>query len=192
MKHFLLEPTYKKSLVEFTLFKRKDENDNTIFLRKELGWRWGSFRFSVPETEEEALEYIKSKGYDGENAIFEWAEDYGHTIWDGEEDKEYLDPNTSLVEMVKSQLLPSEADDFVDITEDYEDAEMIECDDGCWEFWRVSSYQTEISEEDQESIVAEIEEVYSEEYEEGVENLGWEYVSTYFELHCNPKITECD
>ena len=190
MKHYLIEPTYKKSLLEFTLFKRKDEEGKDIFLRKELGWRWGSFMISVPDTEEEAMEYLASEGYEGEDAILNWAMDYGHTIWDGE--KEYLDPDTTIVEMIESQMLPSETDDFVDISEDYHHAEFIDSWDGCWEYWSVDSYHKEIPEEEQEAIIEEVEEVYAEEYEEGVETLGWEFVDTYFELHCSPKITPCN
>ena len=190
MKHYLLEPTYKKSLVEYTIFRRLNENGDPIFLRKELGWRWGSFMISIPDTEEEAMEYLESKGYEGEDAVLNWAIDYGHTLFDGE--TESLDPDTTLVEMVQSQMLPSETDEFVDITEDYEDAEMIDCWDGCWEFWSVDSYKVELDEEEKEAMVEEAEEAYAEEYEEAVEELGWEFVDTCFELHCSPKITPCD
>src|SRR6056300_1124345 len=111
MKHYLLEPTYKKSVIEWTIFRRMDENNKPIFLRKELGWRWGSWLISVPETEEEAMEYIKSQDYD--NAL-DWAYDYGYTVTDDNGD-EVLDPDTSLVDMVATQLLPNEEDESVDI-----------------------------------------------------------------------------
>ena len=188
MKYYRVEPSYKKSVVEYTAFRRKDEDGNMIWLRKELGWRWGSWLFSVPETEEEAYAFIHAQGYDN---LLDWAIDYGHTITD-ENGEEVLDDDSNVIEMVQMQAMPSEGDDFVDLTEDYPDAEMLETWDGCWEFWSVSSYQTEIDEEEQEAIVEEAEEVYNEEYEEGVEALGWEYVDTYFEMHCNPVITECD
>jgi hypothetical protein len=196
MKYYLLEPTYKKSVIEFTAFKRIDEEGNTIFLRKELGWRWGSFLISVPETEEEAYSFIHGQGYDN---LFDWASDFGFTTWNRETGEETLDVDESnpeagpdVVAMVTHQLMPQETDDFVDITEDYPDAEMIETWDGCWEHWTVESYQTEIPEEEQEAIIEEVEEVYSEEYEEGVENLGWEFIDTYFEMHCSPKLVPCD
>jgi len=192
MKHYLLEPTYKKSVVEFTAFKRKDEDGNQIWLRKELGWRWGSWTISVPETKEECLEIIKEQGYEGDTAVLDWATDFGHTVTDPETQEEVLDPDTSLLEMLTSQMLPLETDDFVDVTEDYHHAEMLECWDGCWEYWHVSSYQKEIDDDEQEAIVEEVEAVYEENYEEGVEELGWEYVGTYYEMHCSPKLTECD
>jgi len=165
-----------------------DENNKPIFLRKELGWRWGSWLISVPETEEEAMEYIKSQDYD--NAL-DWAYDYGYTVTDDNGD-EVLDPDTSLVDMVATQLLPNEEDESVDITEDYGDAEMIECWDGCWEYWSVDSYLVELDEEDKETWIEEAEEAYEEMHEEGVESLGWEFIDTMFEFHCSPKITPCD
>ena len=58
MKYYRIEPTHKKSVIENTIFRRKDENGNYIFLKRELGWRWGSFLFSVPETEDEINNYI--------------------------------------------------------------------------------------------------------------------------------------
>jgi hypothetical protein len=79
MKHYRIEPTYKKSVLEFDIFKRHDEDGNLIFLRKELGWRWGSFLVRVPETEEEALEWVKEQGYDN---LLDWAGDYGHLEYD--------------------------------------------------------------------------------------------------------------
>ena len=191
MKYYLVEPTYKKSLIEYTAFKRVDEDGKLIWLRKELGWRWGSFLFSAPETEEEIAEYLESQGYEGENAALEWAMNYGYTIADATTGV-IEPPEEPIAYLIKEQLLPSEDEDFVDITEDYGNAEFIDAWDGCWEYWTGSSYQKEIGEEEQEAIIEEVEEVYEEMYEEGVESLGWEFVDTYFELHCSPKITPCD
>ena len=188
MKYYIVEPTYKKSLVEKAIFSRKNEEGKTIFLERELGWRWGSFLFTVPDTEEEALSHIKEQGYDD---VLDWAYDHGYTITDDNGD-EVLDPDHSIVDMLATKLLPEESDDFVDITEDYSHAEMIECWDGCWEYWNARSFQVELSEEEQETLIEGAEEAYDEEYEEGVEALGWEFVDTLFELHCSPKITPCD
>ena len=189
MKYYRIEPTYKKSVVEFDIFKRHDEDGNLIFLRKELGWRWGSFLVSVPETEEEALEYIKELGYEDDTAAIDWAMDYGHTVTEG--DDEVIPSDTSLVELVQGQLLPNETDDFVDITEDY-DMEMLYCDDGCWEDWSVTSYVTEIDDEQQELWIEEAESAWDEDYQEGVEELGWEFVDNMFEMQCSPQIIPCD
>ena len=61
MKYYKLEPSVKKSVIEWHSFKRKDADGNTIFLRKELGWRYGSWLISVPETDEEIKEYSNWK-----------------------------------------------------------------------------------------------------------------------------------
>jgi len=186
MKYFLLEPTYKKSTIEKTFFRRElepltgnpEDAGKWAYVTKELGWRWGSFLISVPETEEEVLEFVKSSGYDD---VLSWAIDHGESITQG--DEEVLPPNFSLY----NYLVPSEDAEYVDVTEDYPEAEMYECWDGCWEDWEVSSTGTT-----PDVDIEEIEEAFSEDYEEGVEELGWTFVDMAFELHCNPKITPCD
>ena len=186
MKYFLLEPTYKKSTVEKTFFRRElepltgnpEDAGKWAYVTKELGWRWGSFLISVPETEEEVLEFVKSSGYDD---VLSWAIDHGESITQG--DEEVLPPNFSLY----NYLVPSEDAEYVDVTEDYPEAEMYECWDGCWEDWEASSTGTT-----PDVDIEEIEEAFSEDYEEGVEELGWTFVDMAFELHCNPKITPCD
>lgn len=184
MKHFRIEPKYKKSVIELATFRRpleeltgNDEDKGMFaFLRKELGWRWGSFMISVPETEEEIKEFLEERGnYD---SVAEYLADY----W-GEED--IIVESTTLQEY----LLPSEDDDFVDLTEDY-DAEMIDCWDGCWEHWDITTHGPKLADVDE--MIEEIEEAYSEEYEEGVEALGWQFIDNFFEIHCNVKVTPCD
>lgn len=187
MKYYIVEPSYKKSFVEYTAFRKVSEDGERMHLTKELGWRWGSFMLSVPETEEEAHAYIKEQGYDN---VLDWAVDFGHTITN-EENEEVLPQDVTVIEMVQQQALPSESDDFVDITEDYPGAEFIDAWDGCWEWWNVNSYP-EIDDAEKDTIIEQVEEAYGEEYEEGVENLGWEFVDTYYEIHSKPTITECD
>lgn len=178
MKYYRLEPSYKKSVVEIAIWKRTDENGNAIFLRKELGWRWGSFLISVPETDEEKLEFAQSKSEDFESVEQMMEDWYGYTEEDGM--------------TLEDVLLPDTEDEFVDITEDYDHAEMLECWDGCWEDWTVTSHTVEIDEEQADIWREEAEEIYQEEYEEGVETLGWEFIDTIFEMHCSPVLTECD
>lgn len=179
MKYYLVEPTYKKSLVEISTFRKKDDNGKWIYLRKELGWRWGSFLFPVPETEEEIKEYLSERG-DYESVQEYLADYYG--------DEDIIVDDTTLADY----MLPKDTDTFVDITEDYEHAEMIEAWDGCWEYWTVDDYADELTDEEKEALQEEAEEAYSEEYEEGVEALGWEYIDNFYEIHCNPSIKECD
>ena len=110
MKHFRIEPTYKKSVIELSTFRRpleeltgNDEDKGKFaYLRKGLGWRWGSFMISVPDTEEEIKEFLEERGnYD---SVAEYLADY----W-GDED--IIVESTTLQEY----LLPSEDDDFVDL-----------------------------------------------------------------------------
>ena len=184
MKHFRIEPTYKKSLIELSTFRRpleeltgNDEDKGKFaYLRKELGWRWGSFRIDVPETEEEIKEFLEERG--GYDSVAHYLADYH-----GEED--IIVESTTLQEY----LLPSEDDEFVDLTEDY-DAEMLDCWDGCWEDWDITTNGPEL--EDTDDMIEEIEEAYSEEYEEGVEALGWQFLDNFYEIHCNVTVTPCD
>jgi len=189
MKHFRIEPTRKKSVVEFTYFRRpleeltnNDEDKGKFaFLHKELGWRWGSFMLSIPDTQEEIDEYIKEEGYD---SVFEFASAYGWT--DIVNDKEILSEDFSIADV----LLPSTDDEWIDLTEDYPHAEMIDCWDGCWEDWNIKTNGPVLSDIDE--MMEEIEEAYNEEYEEGVEELGWEFLDNQFEIHCNVTVVECD
>jgi hypothetical protein len=184
MKHFRIEPTYKKSVIELSTFRRpleeitgNDEDKGKFaYLRKELGWRWGSFMISVPDTEEEIAEFLEERG--SYESVAEYLADYH-----GEED--IIVESTTLQEY----LLPSEDDEFVDLTEDY-DAEMLDCWDGCWEDWDIVTNGPKL--EDVDEMIEEIEEAYSEEYEEGVEALGWQFLDNFYEIHCNVTVTPCD
>lgn len=179
MKYYRIEPTYKKSVVEWTIFRR-EHNGTNQFLRKELGWRWGSFVIEVPDTDEEKLEWAKEKGYDN---LQECLEDYY-----GHEDVE-TDPDLS------DYLLPDPEDDYVEITEDY-NGQMIDCWDGCWDDWSISTpgadEDEEMDEEEQDAILEEAQIAYDEEYEEGVEALGWTFVDCQFDICCTTTAVECD
>ena len=184
MKHFRIEPTYKKSVIELSTFRRpleeltgNDEDKGKFaYLRKELGWRWGSFMISVPDTEEEIKEFLEERG--SYESVAEYLADYH-----GEED--IIVESTTLQEY----LLPSEDDEFVDLTEDY-DAEMLDCWDGCWEDWDITTNGPKLADVDE--MIEEIEEAYSEDYEEGVEALGWQFIDNFFEIHCNVTVTPCN
>jgi hypothetical protein len=41
-------------------------------------------------------------------------------------------------------------------------------------------------------MIEEVVEAYSEEYEEGVEELGWSFQDCEYEMHCKPMITQVD
>ena len=157
MKHYRIEPTYKKSVIEIATFRRPLEeltgNDEDKgrwgYLRKELGWRWGSFMISVPDTEEEITEFLKERGE---------YESVAHYLADYWGDDDIITQSPSLEEY----LLPSTEDAFVDLTEDY-DAEMIDCWDGCWEDWGITVPGDDL--ENTEEMIEEIEEAYDVEYE---------------------------
>lgn len=188
MKYYRVEPSYKKSFVEIDIFNRKDEDGNIIYLRRELGWRWGSFLFTIPETDEEIQDYIKNQGYE---KFEDWAGDYGHAEIN-DDNEYYLPEGVTPAQVIHDALLPSEDDDFVDVTEDYPNAELIDSWDGCWEDWSVNSYKVTIEDEQAELWCEEAEAAYSEDYQEGVIELGWDFVDTFFEIQCNPKVTPCD
>ena len=198
MKYFKLEPTYKKSLLELTIFTRplsdlrEDAKEGqTATLVKELGWRSGDFLISVPETEDEIEEWVKWKNPGYEN-FFELAVDYGLTEIDEDSGEEVLPTDRTVSELIESLVLPDLEDDYIMLTEDYPDAEMQSCWDGCWEDWSIRSNGEILEGEDVEAMIEEIDEAYCEEYEDGVEVLGWSFQDCEFEMHCRPMITQVD
>lgn len=94
-------------------------------------------------------------------------------------------------QIMHKMLVPSIDEEYVDITEDYPDAEMICVDDCFWEdIWDIRTSGPKLS--DVDKMIDEIEATYDEDYQEGIEALGWTFVENYFEMRCNPVITECD
>jgi hypothetical protein len=198
MKYFKIEPTYKKSLVEFTIFTRplsdfrEDAKENQrATLIKELGWRWGEFMVEVPETDEEVAEWLKWKE-PGCESFYDLAVDYGLTELDEETGEEVLPSDKTISELIEQLLLPDLEDDYIMLTEDYPDAEMQSTWDGCWEDWSIRSNGEILEGEDVEAMIEEVVEAYSEEYEEGVEELGWSFQDCEYEMHCKPMITQVD
>ena len=197
MKYFKIEPTYKKSLVEFTIFNRPlsdfredaKENQRAVLI-KELGWRWGDFLVEVPETDEEVAEWLKHQHPDCES-FYDLAVDYGLTEIN-EEGEDVLPDDQTVSELIEQLLLPDLDDDYIMLTEDYNEAEMQSCWDGCWEDWSMHSNGERLEGEDVEAMIEEVEEAYSEEYEKGVEELGWSFQDCEFEMHCKPMITQVD
>jgi hypothetical protein len=66
--------------------------------------------------------------------------------------------------------------------------------DGCWEDWSIRTGWTADSPvlENIDELIEEIDEAYAEEYEEGVEALGWTFDDCEYEMHCKPMITPVD
>jgi len=158
MKQYIVEPKYKKSVVEVQVFKKKI-NGRDHYLRYSDCWRWGGFAIAVPETREEIEEYKQHIGYAGatDEEVFE---DFGAETWE-------------------DIALPAEGEEEIGIFEDHGwNAEMIECwDGGCWTEWNIHAYgEGAMSEEECEEEAERLSEIYYEEYEEGLEAEGWEYV----------------
>mgnify|MGYP000955409845 CR=1 FL=1 len=110
MKYFLLEPTYKKSVVEYTTFVKKTE-DATIRATREEGYRWGSWIIKVPETVEDAVEWCADM-----NCSFE--DDFENDL-------------DALIESAT----PDVNNDFHEV-DDYNN-EFVELFDGCWADWTI-------------------------------------------------------
>lgn len=165
MKHYQITPSYKKSTIEYNVWEKKLEDGTLIRATLEIGWRSGTFVVHVPETNEE---------------IDEWLENRGMSIddYDGDYD------------LVKPQLCPTTEDDLIEF-DDY-DTDMLDTWDGNWEEWSVAIFGENKDEYDPDEIQEEIEEAYSEDWSEGLENLGFSEEDCYYEMHCNPIIVECD
>ena len=198
MKYFKIEPTYKKSLVEFTIFTRPmsdfredAEKNQQARLIKELGWRSGDFLVAVPETDEEVAEWLEVRDGGNYDTFYDMAVDYGLTEIN-EEGEDVLPDDQTVSELIEQLLLPDLDDDYIMLTEDYNEAEMQSCWDGCWEDWSMHSNGERLEGEDVEAMIEEVEEAYSEEYEEGVEELGWSFQDCEYEMHCKPMITQVD
>jgi hypothetical protein len=174
MRQFVIEPQTKKSVVEMQTFTKKI-NGVQHYLRYEDCFRWGGFILGVPDTPEELESWAEDQGYD---TFAEWAEDHEFDI-ETDDIAEYA--------------LPDAENDEVMLNEDYGwDVEMIETwDGGCWTEWNIYAYgEGALSEEEREEEAERLSEIYYEEYEEGLEEQGWEYVDNDYVLYNGIKITE--
>lgn len=172
MKIYRLEPTLKKSVVEYDIFRKDD-----IWVRKEIGWRWGEFDIFVPETEEELIQW----GNDRVGSAEPYYENLQQLLDDyGEEDMEGMLGHT----------IPTENHEFHELS-DYE-YEMNSTWDGCWEDWVFTSGVDKLSEEEQEALLEELQEKYLEDYEDGLAELGFEYMDSYTDIHCPVTLVEVD
>jgi hypothetical protein len=184
MKYFLIEPTYKKSVVEYNSFV-KVINGVQTYATLEEGYRWGSFLMPIPETDEEIKAWLDSK--DDASSLQEYL-DWYHSV--DEEEFNAMD-TIDLAEY----MLPDPEDDSCLLTEDYGDAEMLDMWDGCWMFWNIrqnGDSENHLSEEESDQLSEEVEALYNEDYNESLEAADWEHCDFYTEIHSNLKITPCD
>jgi len=164
MKFYNIQPTVKKSVVEFESYRRGNKEDGFQYATKELGWRTGDFVISVPETSEE---------------IDDWVANRPEGQWTREDVDDYI-------ERGGNPFLPSKDDTFIEL-EEYE-YEMQSTWDGCWEEWTVHGEGIE----DEEALIEEIEEAYAENYDEGLAESGWTQDDFTMEIHCPVEIVECE
>jgi len=184
MKYFLIEPTYKKSVVEYNSFVKFINGVKTYAILEE-GYRWGSFLIPIPETDEEIKAWLDSK--DDVSSLQEYL-DWYHGV--DEEEFNALD-TIDLAEY----MLPNPEEDHCLLTEEFEDAEMIDIWDGCWMFWNIRQHgdsENHLSEEEREALAEDVEALYNEDYQESLEADGWDHCDFFYEIHSNLKITPCD
>ena len=176
MKQYKLEPTSKKSLLEYTVWRKTLENGKDVIAILETGWRWGSFALHVPETEKE---------------IIEWANvncgnpDYYQSI-----EEVFNDYAVESVEEFLTVIMPDPNLEFHEMN-DY-NAEMIETWDGCWEDWSLGGSVEAEEGVDMDVILEELEEGWYEDSWSYMEENGWLEEESYFEICTTITLEEMD
>jgi hypothetical protein len=166
MKYFKLEPTLKKSIVEFTVWEQELPGGVAIRAEHEQGWRRGTFIISVPETAEEVDQWLADHGYD--------IKDFGTDITDVCKFAK-PDPDAEFYEL----------DDYDYILEALED--------GSWSDWNIDVYDnTESAAFDIDDLIAVITAAWEEEGFDGVEALGYTQLESRYEISSTITLTECD
>jgi|DEB0MinimDraft_10_1074344.scaffolds.fasta_scaffold61944_2 hypothetical protein len=87
MKYYIIEPKYKKSLIEYEHYVREDGARIVV----ETLWRGGSFMLTVPETESEIKELL-GDAYD--------EDDVEYYTWLPEEGEDYIELDDYQYEML--------------------------------------------------------------------------------------------
>ena len=177
MKRYNIEPTYKKSVVEYNAYQKTLEDGTVVKATLEIGWRWGDFDILVPETEAEVLEWAQEKmGVDDTyfSSVTEVFEDYGEETYEG----------------MKQHFLPDADEEFHEI-DDYM-YEMNSTWDGCWEDWTVNVYGDNKEDYDVDELREQVEEGWCEDSWEYMEQEGWEETMCWYEIHCPLTIKEVE
>jgi hypothetical protein len=178
MKHFLMTPDYKKSMVEYTRFTKMIDGVNT-HLVQEVGYRGGEILLHVPETLEEVHEWLFTREMTYEDAV----ESFGAkpSLW---------------------PFLPTSDMEYIDV-DDY-DNEFMQAYDGCWSDWSINQYTSlpDISDKDhgikpmtveeKDEMLESIYSIYDEGDLEAIEEDGWEISTCHWEIHCGVTLEECD
>ena len=202
MKYFVMEPTYKKSIAEETVFKKDidggwqsdSQYKNSLWATLEVGWRWGSWLVTIPETEEEIMTFANRRfGGDAQE------EPYYKNIQDVYDDYcggDCEESDEQIIELI-DVFTPdtSEACTFHEVS-DY-DAEMIETWDGCWEDWSIRQFAADdadgyLDEDEMNAYLENVEEAWDEDGYESVENLDFLDVGCEFYINCPITLKPCD
>jgi hypothetical protein len=144
MLKLFVEPDYKKSFNEHTMFRRKLEENSYVSIEFVVNWRWGSGWIEVPETEEELKEWVDRFG-----------DNFGYTYED-------------IPDFTIENFLPEPGEECVEL--DGYDFDLNEAWDGCAEDWYVYG-PSSMTEEEKEELLEEVQEAYQEDYDEGVSAL---------------------
>ena len=173
MKTYNVEPTYKKSVIEYNVWKKELEDGSVVHATMELGWRWGEFTVYEPETEEEILQWANDRVGDPNyySNIQEVLDDYGY---DSVDEMEFI-PNDS------------EECNFHEMS-DYE-FDMDSTWDGCWEDWNVVVFGEKKDDHDVDELREQVEEGWYEDSWDFMEQEGWEELDCYYEIHCPVTVT---
>ena len=201
MQFYKMEPTYKKSVIENTTFKKdvdgghQSDGGNTLWATLEVGWRWGSWLVSVPETEQEIMDFANNKM----GALTEGDDRYYKSI--SEVYNDYCGGDATLLQQqvieLQAAFLPdvSEACNFHEV-DDY-DAEMIETWDGCWEDWSIRQFcqpdaDGYLDEDELQAYLENVQEAWESDGYESVENLDFLDVGCEFEIQSAITLKPCD
>ena len=163
MKHYLVEPTYKKSVAEIERITNIETGELLVI---ETGWRWGQFMISVPETDEEIQTYLEQKGYDNLDTYL--AEHRATTL--------------------EEVMLPENGDEEVNLA-DY-DYEFLYTDDGCWT--DVLFFGDNLTEEENEARREELSDVYFNEFYSGLEGRNFFTDETFYIIDCPVRVVPCN
>ena len=173
MKYYRLEPTYKKSVVEQTLYYK-----DGVYANFEEGYRWGQFIIYIPETEQE---------------FEDWTSRFGKSL----EDYEHVFSDDNIKDKYLAICGPDLECDY--LTLEGLDHDMIELSDGCWSSWHVQTEPLGSSEEgepllpeEEEDLIDYLSELYDEGYGESVENAGWKVMDNWTEIQSTVTMVPCD
>lgn len=195
MKYFVMEPTYKKSIQEETVFK-KEVDGNTFWATLDVGWRWGSWLVRVPETEEEILSFANERFGDHYGAHSELYYPTIQSVYEDYVSGDCEESDEQIIELI-DLFTPdtSEACTFHEVS-DY-DNDMIETWDGCWEDWSIRQKLSEdddgyLDEDELDIMLEEIEEGWNEDGYESIEQMDFEDVGCEFYINCPVTLKPCD